>query len=777
VAVAVQPAEAAERRISVDIPAGPLARGLEALAGQAGISVGRAGRLPDVAAPALRGRMTVAAALERLLAGTGLKAVPIAPGAYRLVPAPAPRSPRPAPRPPRPGSPPAQADSPALPQREIVVTGLRRSQGLFTAPASIAVVPVEGLPLPPVLAGAAAIAGRVNGLTLTNLGAGRNRQFIRGVADSAFDGYSQSTVAIVVDGARVTYDAPDPDLRLVDVARVEVLKGPQGPLYGSGALGGVYHIVTNRPDPSVASASVEAHGVALASDRAGGGGSLVLNLPLVEGRLGLRASAYGAVEPGWIDETGGRRGLNVGRVSGGRAALRWLPAPGWTLDLATAAQFITVDDSQYVPRPGRGYQRPPQAREPHDNDFRMAAAQLSGAVGSLRLDASASLVRHEVASTLDAGAAAAAFGEAAPLRFRDDRRYRVSDEEVRLSGKTSGGIGWIVGASYLAARTSIDGLLETAAAGERRVVSLSRQASEAALYGQAAVPLGREWGAELGLRLFRSTSRDELEESDGNAAAARLAEAKTGISPSLSLAWSPDPNHFLFARIARAERGPGLGAQVNGAPVRFGSDRLTSYEVGGRARMRRIQLDGALFHAAWRDMQSDYLLPEGLIATHNAGDAEIWGAELSGTFHLAPGWTVESGAVVQRARLVRAADGAELPDDRRLPVVPMVAARLGLARSVRLGPWTGSAGANLRFNGAQRLSFDPGLDRRSPAYALVDASIRLGGGGWTFAADLTNLLGSRTDSFGFGNPFSIRAGRQSTPLPPRGVTLSLKRTF
>jgi len=136
------------------------------------------------------------------------------------------------------------------------------------------------------------IAASVDGLTLTNEGAGRNRQFIRGVADSPFSGTSQSTVAIQLNDARVAYDAPDPDLRLVDVDRVEILKGPQGPLYGSGALGGVYHIVTNPPQLDRFSGLAEIHGQSVAGGDAGGGGQAVANLPVVKDRLALRAVIY-----------------------------------------------------------------------------------------------------------------------------------------------------------------------------------------------------------------------------------------------------------------------------------------------------------------------------------------------------------------------------------------------------------------------------------------------------------------------------------------------------
>jgi hypothetical protein len=121
--------------------------------------------------------------------------------------------------------------------------------------------------------GSERLAEQIEGLTVTGEGSGHGRMFLRGVADSPFGGKSQSTVAVLLDDARLTYVAPDPDIRLVDVERVEVLKGPQGSLYGSGALGGIYRIVTRRADPSAftvagsASGEIVADGVVTAEAR------------------------------------------------------------------------------------------------------------------------------------------------------------------------------------------------------------------------------------------------------------------------------------------------------------------------------------------------------------------------------------------------------------------------------------------------------------------------------------------------------------------------------
>src|SRR3546814_3098560 len=86
-------------------------------------------------------------------------------------------------------------------------------------------------------------------LSSTHLGAGRNKLFIRGIADSSFTGPTQATVGQYLGDIRLSYNAPDPDLRLYDVDNVEVLEGPQGTLYGAGSLGGIIRVVPNAPNP------------------------------------------------------------------------------------------------------------------------------------------------------------------------------------------------------------------------------------------------------------------------------------------------------------------------------------------------------------------------------------------------------------------------------------------------------------------------------------------------------------------------------------------------
>ena len=87
-----------------------------------------------------------------------------------------------------------------------------------------------------------------------------------------------------------------------------------------------------------------------------------------------------------------------------------------------------------------------------------------------------------------------------------------------------------------------------------------------------------------------------------------------------------------------------------------------------------------------------------------------------------------------------------------------------------------SASTAVRFTGSTRLSFDTGLDRRTPAYALVDLNAGVERGDWRLALFIENVADARADTFAFGNPFSVRSESQYTPSRPRVIGLSLRYT-
>jgi len=236
---------------------------------------------------------------------------------------------------------------------EMLVTARKRPERLDALPAGVSVISGDQL----VATGVSDVretAGQLVGVLTTNLGPGRDKVLMRGLSDGAFTGRARSTVSSYLDDAPINYNAPEPDLRLVDVERVETLRGPQGALYGSGALAGVYRVVTNKPDPDAFSAGATLQ----AAQTKGGAASYVAdgyaNLPIAAGKGALRLVGYYDDQGGYLDNVS----LHLSNVDstnrqGGRAALRLALGDRWTVDVSAAAQRLHSRDTQYVTTPVR----------------------------------------------------------------------------------------------------------------------------------------------------------------------------------------------------------------------------------------------------------------------------------------------------------------------------------------------------------------------------------------------------------------------------------------
>ncbi len=751
--------------VSLDIAPGPLMAAMDKFSASTGISIGFKANVTQLKTRGVKGRLSPEEALARLLEGTGLQALRIGDRLYRIEPKPAVIAVRQSPRTPAPTVAPAAS--------EIIVTAQKRPQPLANIPLSVSVLSLDPL------GGARSPTSRdisldMEGLAMTNMGPGRNRQFIRGVADSPFNGLSQSTVAVQVDEARVTFNAPDPDLRLIDVDRIEVLKGPQGPLYGSGALGGIYHIVTRKAelDDSYALARLSAQ--AVQHGELGTGAEGIMNLPVVDGRLALRAVGYRLLEGGWISNDGSDKATNSTETVGARIALRWQPSERWTVDAGFMLQDINARDSQYVLQSDEMLSRDYPIAEPTDNDFKLWHGTVKGNIGTLELTSATSYVEHGFDYILDASSAADQFGLTGQVRFDDDRRYTVLNQELRIAPQ--GEQHWLAGLSYLRATTRGEASV-TPEGGDPAIVEIyDRQVVEYAIFGEATLPLFNRLDATIGARLFQSITRD------GTGDEPRITPVrarKTILSPSAAISYRLNGSGIVYLRYARAMRPGGLAPAETTSARQFDADELSTFDLGFRktAFDGRWSLSASTYYTLWNDIQSDYLLEDGLVSTRNAGKGRIIGAEIALDWNLGNGFTISAGGSAQSALLTRAADGVKL-DDRSLPIAPTFAGRASFGKSFALaGGWQARTGLQANYIGKARLSFDDDLDRSMGNYATASAHAEATRGHWTLSVNMDNLFDIRGDSFSFGNPFAIREEAQYTPIRPRTLTLALARSW
>jgi iron complex outermembrane recepter protein len=281
-------------------------------------------------------------------------------------------------------------------------------------------------------------------------------------------------------------------------------------------------------------------------------------------------------------------GRVVQKVRGGRLALRWLPSPGWTLDLAGAVQLLHVDDSQYVTG-GFAFNRSGIAPEPHDNDFANVRMSIAGKIGTVDLFSTTSWTTHEVDSILDASPAAALFGQRVPILFEDDRLHHVFNHEMRATGRM-GQVRWMAGGSILSATTRVDAKLKPAVGTVATVGTLNQEAQEFALFGDLGLAVSHIWTVEAGARLFSARIN---EEKRAGAATSALQTTKKGISPSLAISAKPNETSYFYIRAASAFRPAGLSPFTPVQSETFSSDELTSIEFGGRWHSAGSQLQGS----------------------------------------------------------------------------------------------------------------------------------------------------------------------------------------
>ena len=199
-------------------------------------------------------------------------------------------------------------------------------------------------------------AGQIPGLALSERQPGANSVIMRGCAAQGLSFSDSATTSVYLDEQPITAAGYNPDPRLVDVARVEALSGPQGTLFGDAAQCGTLRIITNKPDPNQYSGWVDLTASTIADGGSGYDVSAMVNVPLVPNKVALRLVGFQADEAGWVDNvlapTPGLTADNSHRVednvnsslwTGGRAALRVDASEEWTVDLVGIYQKYELD--------------------------------------------------------------------------------------------------------------------------------------------------------------------------------------------------------------------------------------------------------------------------------------------------------------------------------------------------------------------------------------------------------------------------------------------------
>ena len=811
----------AAEECAFNVPKGSLSTVLPVISRQGGVSISVAdAQLWQARVRPVRGRMSVEKAIQRLLDGSNARAVRVSATSWRIERRPArpPRVARAAPPPrqtPQPRAREPSQNTVAAAHDEIIVTATKTDLPLTHF--SGVVTQLDGGDLAfGGERGMDSILSRTATVSSTHLGSGRNKLFIRGIADSSFTGPTQSTVGQYLGDIRLSYNAPDPDLRLYDIDNVEILEGPQGTLYGAGSLGGIIRVVPKAPDPremtvqAIAGVSVTQHG------DPGGDIAAIANLPVGENGHALRLVGYMLTDGGYIDNPlRGQNDVNRVHVRGGRGTFRLEAGDGWAIDLGGVYQAITSDDAQYADKDGPPLTRASMVEQNATARYGMGTMVIMKDWDDLHFQSSNAYIDHRLFERFDAsllearqGTGTSNGGVPAPPsvgtvdvarlfaptqvialndvpRALDQRNAtRMFVSENRLSRPYSDGLGWVVGASFIDNRARQDrgygyGALRAILPG------VTNKITEFTGYAEATVEVLPDLIASGGLRLSHAKLGGAAEGvSIALAQANRATTAsrnETDLLPSVSLLATPLHNVRLYARYQEGFRPGGLAVDGNFVR-RFLNDQVRTWEAGMRFGDRGQSLLDAsisISHSRWRNIQADFIDSTGFPTTANIGDGRI--TSLSGAVAMRPtaALTFELGAVYNHSRV----------DDLSPQILPVFAAapgRLGRIPNVASHAVRGSVNyatvlgdEDFRVNGwasyigPSRLGIGPVLGESQGDYVDTGVAMRVGNARRGLSMTLTNLFDSRGNRFSLGTPFVEGNEGFMTPLRPRTLRIAV----
>lgn len=726
----------------------------------------------------------------------------------------------------------------------VVVTANKRVENVRDVGASISVIgerQLEGI-------GAVSLtdyAALIPGLQIQSDGSpGLTRVSLRGIAALS----SGATVATYIDevpvGSSGIYQGASSlmlDLLPYDISRIEVLRGPQGTLYGAGAIGGLLKYVTRVPDPADDEVRV---GLGLRSVSGGEqdwNARFGASLPLSNERMGLRVSAARNGIPGFVDNAvDGGRNINSGEQVGARAALSW-NGDAFDANLSVLHQRTRSDDRASVALD-------PATQSPLGGDFETQAWQPRPfskdlTLFSLSLDWDlgwgnfVSATGWSETSTMDQIDATVQFGEVANLMLglpepgssfvRYDFDLDKITQEFRLTSKGGGAFEWMVGAFYtredaqqsqFAWLGQRDGSplpppLDTQF-GTLAIIGLPSTYKEVALFANASWRFGERFKLDAGLRQARNDQWFSQNVPEG--ILAPIGEAP-GESSENVFTWSLSPQFkladdvMLYARIATGYQPGGPNVALLGMPPQVDSSMLDSYEVGLKSQFadRRVTLDVSAYRIEWEDIQvaSSFNGVGGLV---NGGEATSQGFELTSLFQASDAWLLGFNAAYTDATIKNDFTPTVIPQDGydvilwtglagdRMPYSPKwsaaATAEYGFSTS---NGFNGQVGAALRWVGErlndtterQRVTApgDPGtllipdevaVPLSLASYRSLDLYAGVGRNNWELRAYVNNVTGE--DAWLSMSPLSSAFGgpaQQISAVPIQPRTFGIEIDF
>ncbi len=593
---------------------------------------------------------------------------------------------------------------------EIVVTAQKYKSTIQNTPISMSALSGDQLTAAGITS-VVDVSRDVPGLSVRSAGPGLTEFEARGLASN---GGASPTVGFYLDEVPLSPPALSQsgkvviDPNLYDLERVEVLRGPQGTLYGSGSMGGTIKIVTNQPKLGVVEGSVQG----TLSDTQGGSanasGNAMINLPLGE-KMALRVVVSDLHRSGWIDRVvvnpfpanGATRGdvlatapqsvaknVNTEDLYGGRASLLYKPNENLSITASALYQRLTMGGYDLVDSPpGASHLAHYQAfdlAEPITDTAHVYSLTINAHLGFADLTSASSYWDRNAAQAQDASESiSTTLGTPlVPVLFSEADPSHQFSQELRLTSANSDRLHWTVGAFYSNLTSSWNefGANEQLASTPgfpytpNGVVFSSinpYNIKQTALFADGSYKLTDELTLSGGLRWYSYNS--QVGESEWGLVApvyrtqppspVYTTASDKGYNPRVNLSYQPTATLNTYLTAAKGFRPGGANIAIppsnqppfcaGSAPTSFGPDSVWNYEVGEKAKFlnNRLSINSDVYYIKWNGVQQSVPLACGFVYNTNAGDGYSYGPELEINGKINDSWTVSLNGAITEAKI------------------------------------------------------------------------------------------------------------------------------
>jgi outer membrane receptor protein involved in Fe transport len=537
---------------------------------------------------------------------------------------------------------------------EVVVTARKRSERQIDVPIALTSISGDALDQRGVPSVGAALS-EVPGVNIYDRG-GSYKLSIRGISTSLGsneNGYYLDDLPFT--GVTVPIN---PDVRAWDIDRIEVLRGPQGTLFGEGSMGGTVRILTRDPEFNDWDAKLSLFGSSTSDGGTNRGAKAMVNMPLVDDRLALRLAGTKEKFPGWIDNVvTGAQNVNLFEYTSYRAKLRFQPTDA--LSVGASYWHYKVD--------GPGGTSTADDRGDADQGVSLAAVIEYSLVGfSAAYDFGPVELAYSFAdNSFELPQRGALFGGTLEATIGID----VRSNELRLASQGDGPLQWTLGAYKREAIRrdafvfALFGLNNTG----------RTDATSEALFGEATWSLS---SAPIDLTLGLRSVREDLKGQEANSGVPTppVGGKYNSTNPRFIVAWRPNEAWRVYASAAKGYRSgqlqPSVSKGIGGAlgiplPDALSDDSIWTYELGTKASLadNRATFEAAIYQSDWKDVTVRIPLgATGFNGLINSKGIDVQGLEASLTTLLGEAWRLNLNASYSDAVFAGTVPGTGIKD-------------------------------------------------------------------------------------------------------------------